>query len=248
MIDMNKEGKLLPLSMQVTRRILAEIQTGIYRNIDRLPPEVEIASLLGVSRTVVRDALSTLEREGFVNRKHGKGTSINRHVLSVKTRIDLEKEFSSMIRDSGFVPTVEIRGIQKTRADAVLAGWLDLAEGAEVISVDRVVYADGLPTIYCTDTIDQRLVLKNDYSLENLQKPIFDFLKNYCGTEVYMDLTEMHAVNADDILAEILDVPPGTALLHLNERGYSFEGRLVLYSSEYYREGILKHTILRKKI
>ncbi|MEA5058448.1 MAG: GntR family transcriptional regulator [Candidatus Pelethousia sp.] len=245
---MNKEDKLLPLSMQITRRVLAEIQTGIYRNIDRLPPEIEIASLLGVSRTVVRDALSTLEREGFISRKHGKGTSINRHVLEVKTRIDLEKEFISMVKEAGFAPTVKVWSLQQIRADAVLAGWLDLEEGAEVISVDRVVYADGIPTIYCIDTIDQRLVQNKDYCFEDLQKPIFDFLRNYCGVEVYMDLTEMHAVNADDNLAKILDVPTGTALLHLNERGYSYEGRLVLYSSEYYREGILKHTILRKKI
>ena len=86
------------LSVRIMHRILQEIKTGIYQNLSRLPPEVEIAETLGVSRTVVRDSLSILEREGFVTRKHGLGTIINRHVLSVVTRIDLEKEFLVMLR------------------------------------------------------------------------------------------------------------------------------------------------------
>ena len=63
-----------------------------------------------------------------------------------------------------------------------------------------------------------------------------------------MDLTEIHAVNADERLAAELQVPQGAALLHLNERGFDFCGNLLLCSQEYYREGILTHTILRKKI
>ena len=38
------------------------------------------------------------------------------------------------------------------------------------------------------------------------------------------------------------------ALLYLDERGYNFQGEVILRSREYYREGMLHHTILRKKI
>lgn len=245
---MSKDQKPMPLSMQITRWILQELKSGIYQNVDRLPPEVEISVQLGVSRTAVRDALATLEREGFVTRKHGLGTIVNRHVLGVATRLDLEEEFLKMVAATGKTPTVDFVRARQSLANAEQAKWLELQEGDEIISVDRLVRADGLPIIYCTDTFDRRLIKGRPYSLEDLQPPIFDFLYKFCGIDIYMDLTEIHAVNADDTLAHLLEVPKGTALLHLDERGYTIDGQLALYSSEYYREGILDHTILRKKI
>jgi GntR family transcriptional regulator len=123
-----------------------------------------------------------------------------------------------------------------------------LEVGSEVVCVDRLVSADDLPAIYCADMFDRRLIGSRPYTMEDLQTPIFDFLHRFCGIDIYMDLTEINAVNADETLSDMLKVPKGTALLHLDERGYTLDGRLVLYSSEYYRNGILNHTILRKKI
>ena len=59
---------------------------------------------------------------------------------------------------------------------------------------------------------------------------------------------KVQAINADSELAKILNVPEGKAVLYLNECGYDFRGKLILHSKEYYRDGIFRHTILRKKI
>lgn len=245
---MYETQQTVPLSVQIMHRILHEMQSGAYRYMTRLPSEVEIAESLGVSRTAVRDSLSILEREGFVTRKHGLGTIVNRHVLSVSTRIDLEKEFLEMIRDAGFTPSVPYLDIRECAADADLARVMELDEGDEVIRIDRLVCADGAPTIYCEDYLAKKLIENKSYRKKDLQCPVFDFLKKFCGTDVYMDLTEMHAVNADKTLARWLQIPEGTAVLHLNEKGYSLSGKVVLYSREFYRENILNHTILRIKI
>lgn len=237
-----------PLSVQIMHRILREMQSGAYRYMTRLPSEVEIAESLGVSRTAVRDGLSILEREGFVTRKHGLGTIVNRHVLSVTTRIDLETEFLEMVRDAGFTPTVPYLEVRECTADADLARAMELDEGDEVIRIDRLVCADGIPTIFCEDYLAKKLVVDRSYREEDLHCPVFDFMKKFCGTDVYMDLTEMRAVNADKALAERLQIPEHTAVLHLNERGYTLSGKLVLYSREFYRENILHHTVLRIKI
>lgn len=237
-----------PLSVQIMHRILREMKNGAYRDMTRLPPEVEIAESLGVSRTVVRDSLSILEREGFVTRKHGLGTIINHHVLSVTTRIDLEKEFLAMVREAGFTPTVPLLEIHERTADKALAAAMGLDEGDTVICVDRLICADGTPAIYCEDYLAKKLVKRQDYSKEDLEKPIFDFMSRFCDASVYLDLTELHAISADARLAQIMQVEEGTALMHLNERGYSVDGQLILYSREFYRDGILNHTILRIKI
>ncbi|HEX5097575.1 MAG TPA: FCD domain-containing protein [Acidimicrobiia bacterium] len=55
--------------------IVAELSGRIHRGElgpgDRLPPERELATSLGVSRDRVRDALSALERDGYVVSKRG---------------------------------------------------------------------------------------------------------------------------------------------------------------------------------
>ena len=81
-----KMSKPQQLSEKYTKEIFQEIKSGIYSRADRLPSEPDIAKHFGISRTMVRDCLSTLEREGFISRKHGIGTIINQHVLDVKVR------------------------------------------------------------------------------------------------------------------------------------------------------------------
>lgn len=245
---MIKQVKCEQLSMQIMRHILEEMQTGVYQELDRLPPEVEIAEALGVSRTVVRDSLAMLEREGFVSRKHGLGTIINRHVLEAKTRVDLEKEFFDMVRDVGYEPSAKILEIEETVAGEETGRLFGESADSEVIRVSRVVYADDVPAIYCVDTIPKSLVADLNYTREDLHAVIFEFMEKFCNTDVYMDLTEMQALNADAELARILDIPEGNAVLHLNEHGYDFKGKLILHSKEYYREGIFHHTVLRKKM
>lgn len=52
---------------------------------DRLPPERELITRLGMTRTVLRKALDTLERDGVIWRHVGKGT----FVASAEDQIDL---------------------------------------------------------------------------------------------------------------------------------------------------------------
>ena len=81
-------------------RLLEEMKTGMFAQCDKLPRETELSELLGISRTQLRDALSELDREGFITRRHGVGTVINRHVLDVQNRMDIETEF--LERVSGY--------------------------------------------------------------------------------------------------------------------------------------------------
>lgn len=77
------------------------LRDGIYAAAAQLPSELELAEALGVSRTVVRDALSELERDGYLERVRGIGTLVNRDVLMVENRMDQKLEFNKMIRAIG---------------------------------------------------------------------------------------------------------------------------------------------------
>ena len=234
-------------SKTIQRQILQEIRHGIFARSERLPRETTLSEQLGISRTQLRDALSELEREGFITRRHGVGTVINRHVLQVRNRMDIENEFLGIIRQHGYEPDVSRVRLYRETADTYIAGKLKIPEGTEVIRICRVCTADGKPAIYCEDVVEQRVV-KGDYTIQDLKQPVFYFLKEFCDIDAYMDLTQLHAVAADETVALALEIPMGTPLLNMEEVDYDIEGNTVFYSSQYFVDELFEQTVLRKKL
>ena len=64
------------LAQQVTARLAARIQDGVFPVGEKLPSESEIVRQEGVSRTVVREAISKLQAAGLVETRHGIGTFV----------------------------------------------------------------------------------------------------------------------------------------------------------------------------
>ncbi len=57
-----------PLSVQVYDRLIAALGASNVTPGDAIPPEIELAAELGVSRTVLREALRLLEEDGILQR------------------------------------------------------------------------------------------------------------------------------------------------------------------------------------
>ena len=66
----------LPLYYQVYRSLLGRIREDEYAPGDALPPERRLTELYGVSRITVVKALDLLERDGVIERQHGRGTFV----------------------------------------------------------------------------------------------------------------------------------------------------------------------------
>ncbi|TWG79256.1 GntR family transcriptional repressor for pyruvate dehydrogenase complex [Cupriavidus gilardii J11] len=64
------------LAEEAVNNLTARIREGQLRPGDKLPTESEIMATLGVSRTVVREALSRLQASGLVETRHGIGTFV----------------------------------------------------------------------------------------------------------------------------------------------------------------------------
>jgi DNA-binding FadR family transcriptional regulator len=63
---------------EVVERIAAEIEGGRLAPGDRLPTEQEMMAAFGVSRTVIREAVSALRAEGVVTSRQGAGVFVAR--------------------------------------------------------------------------------------------------------------------------------------------------------------------------
>jgi GntR family transcriptional activator of glc operon len=106
MTDLIRLGTRRSLRDQVAealeRQILDEWEPGY-----RLPAEGELAERLGVSRTVVRDAVSALVARGLLNVKHGVGT----HVAEPNSQAYADAIFLMLLRSR-----VTVREVLETRA------------------------------------------------------------------------------------------------------------------------------------
>lgn len=65
-------------SFQVAEQILKVLRAGTLREGDRLPTEREMVDQLGVSRTVLREALSALQLAGYLGSRPGYGHYVKR--------------------------------------------------------------------------------------------------------------------------------------------------------------------------
>ncbi len=66
------------LYQEIGMKLRNELHSGCYQIGDRLPPERDIAEQLGVSRTVVREALIMLELENLIDVRKGSGVYVVR--------------------------------------------------------------------------------------------------------------------------------------------------------------------------
>ena len=231
----------------IRSQLLSAMRSGEYADCARLPRESVLAEKLGISRTQLRDILASLEREGFITRRHGVGTIINRHVLNAQTRMDIEVEFLDMIRQNGHEAAVAYVRVSDGTADKHIAQQLQISEGTPIIRVARLCTADGRPAIYCEDVVEKALA-RGNYTIKDFKLPIFHFLQRFCGVNPYMDLTDVRPTVADAALSEVFQVPVGAPLLNMEEVDFDIDGKPVFCSSEYFADGIFRHTVMRKKL
>ena len=91
------------LRHQLAEELRSRIHSGELAPGDKLPSEPELARRPAVSRSSVRAAITMLEEEGFVRRRHGSGTYVtHRPALSN----DLSRNFgvSSLIASTDLEP------------------------------------------------------------------------------------------------------------------------------------------------
>ncbi|MEM5383579.1 FadR/GntR family transcriptional regulator [Paraburkholderia phymatum] len=76
------------LSDTVAQQLLAQIDKGAFARGGKLPTEAVLAQEFGVSRTVIREAISRLKNEGVVEPRQGSGVYVSVHGAIRPLRID----------------------------------------------------------------------------------------------------------------------------------------------------------------
>src|SRR5918996_4169366 len=107
------------------------ITGGTFRPGSQLPTEAELCEMLGVSRTVVREAMRVLEDDGLVTRRQGVGTFVRNHPI-IKN-LNFNFGITEMIESAGLKSGTTHLAFQKETADAEKAKQLGVSLGAPLI-------------------------------------------------------------------------------------------------------------------
>ena len=228
-------------------QLLREMRTGVWAHASHLPRESELATIMGISRTQLRDILAVLECEGFITRRHGVGTLINRHVLNLPTRLDMEQEFIDMIHAGGHTPSVAFTKAEETPATEEEASKLNLQPGTQLMRIQKLCTASKRPAIYCEDIFDAAL-LRSPVTEQALRAPVFQLLQDNCRINCFMDISQLKPIVATEELAEILQIAPGTPLMYIEEVDFDVDGNPVLFSRQYFVNDYFQYNIIRKRL
>jgi GntR family transcriptional regulator len=229
---------------QIVLKLRKLINTKAF-DTGRLPPEPDLANQLVVSRTTIRQALTQLEIDGLILRKHGVGTFVNDRVLNIGTRLEEVWDFVEMIKVSGHTPAVRNIFLRLEQASPIMSEKLALATGDEILITANVFMADNLPVIYCVDAIPAKLV-RNAYHNEELWGPVYSFLKKRCDQQVEYNITKIVPVIADKNLQELLLCKANIPLHYFEEVAFNSDDLPIMFSQEYYRPEYFSFNVIRK--
>jgi GntR family transcriptional regulator len=124
---------------------LQEILEGFITNLDpgtRLPSERHLAGRYKVARATVTQAIDELAGKGLVYRVHGSGTFV------AEPKFRQPQTLTSFTEDMlarGMVPGSIVLARDVVPASAVIARHLQVAQGIDVVQIERVRTANGEP-------------------------------------------------------------------------------------------------------
>jgi GntR family transcriptional regulator len=209
------------------------ITSGTYRPGSQLPTEAELCEMLGVSRTVVREALRVLEDDGLVARRHGVGTFVRNH--PILKNLNFNFGITEMIESAGLKSGTSHLAIQKETADQEKAEQLRVALGTPLITVERVRTANGRPVVYSLDTLTESLIQRAGFDPQLLRtESIYNILQTSLGKVIEYGIARLLPVAAPHRVTEKLQLPPNALTLYIVQTDYSSGDEPIVYSCEYH--------------
>lgn len=235
----------MSISNKLIKVMLHELREGKFKNIEILPKEEELAQYLNVSRTSLRDVLKSLEEEGYIIRVKKKGTIINKRVLNLHFRIDIEYEFKDLLEIAGYKHSYKLLGIEEIKADEYIAKQLELKIQTPLLEVKKLVFANEKPVILCYDYLNLNLFNNNIPEEKDYDPNIFTLLEDKTHERVDFNVTKIIPIIANKELKELLEVKG--PIIKIEDVGFSKYAKPILFSTIYWNGDFFDFHLVRKR-
>lgn len=226
-------GGMAPVE-QLDNRLLAararaEILQAIFagRFVDKLPSEDKLAAMLNISRTTVRSALQTLERDGVVTRQRAIGTLINPHARPSSLALQRLAGFDWLLRERGHDVEVDVAREWGTPPVEISEGF-HLQADQECCLIKKAYFADGTLALSVLDVVPRDVIAVDELPKE-IDPSLFAFSEQAFAAPIHHAVvTLVPQVKAG--ANSRLEIDDGVAFLRLLEIHYSARGKAMAYS------------------
>jgi GntR family transcriptional regulator len=222
-----------PSHSRIERWLAGVIGRGRLSAGDRLPAEGALASVLGVSRMTLRQALGALEARGLLRRKRGRGGG------TFVSRPRIECDLTGLPGFTEQMRRANVRaGARVVRAGLVVAEddvrrALDLDRGVEVYEIIRVRSANREPL-----ALEETYLSANDFPglLDHrLTGSLYSLMRRTYDLAPHTAREWLEPVIADEDQARLLETEPGSALMLVTRTAYTESGRPIEHAFDRYR-------------
>ncbi len=236
-----------PLAVQVHQQLLRWIRSGaIGDQRGALPSETEIASLLGVSRATVREALAWLQRDRIIYRRHGSGTYINNAVRKLPFTFEGLVDPAALIAAQGYRPTVDEVAVLQEPLDDEVARALEAEPGGDALLWQGRYLADGAPAAWVEAIIPWQAAPGDPPPSPSSHLGLSQFILTIAGSAGTHSVATLEAQIAAPKLASRLGLEAGTSIIRMEDIHLTDEGSPVFFTRTYCAPGVLKLQMIRK--
>ncbi|ANI40939.1 GntR family transcriptional regulator [Mycolicibacterium vaccae ATCC 25954] len=218
----------VPLYYQLAQAIEAAIRDGELAPGDRFENELALAKRLTLSRPTTRRAIQELVDKGLLVRKRGVGTQVVQ--TPVHRRVELTSLFDDLAR-AGQEPSTKLLRYEVGPPDEETARELNLAEGREVASIQRLRSANGEPLALMTNHLPVEIAPDADELESN---GLYQSLRAR-GVHIRLARQRIGARSATRTEAHLLDEKPSAPLLTMTRTAFDDSGAAVEFGNHCYR-------------
>ncbi|MBY8342870.1 GntR family transcriptional regulator [Streptomyces spinosirectus] len=219
----------VPLYYQLAQQLEAAIEHGVLAPGNLLGNEIDLSTRLGLSRPTVRQAIQSLVDKGLLVRRRGVGTQV------VHSQVRRPLELSSLYDDleaAGQGPSTRVVRNERRPAGPDVAAALGIAEGSEVVVLERLRLTHGQPVALLVNYLPATLL---DLDTARLEATGLYRMMRAAGITLHSARQTVGARSATAEEAERLEEDEGAALLTMQRTAYDDTGRPVEYGSHIYR-------------
>jgi GntR family transcriptional regulator len=223
----------IPYYHQLRQLLEAQIESGRLEVDAQLPGEHALCEAYGVSRTVVRQALSDLESSGLVVRRKGKGT----FVAAPKTPEGLVQSLQGLyddVRARGQELHSRVLRLAADRPTPAIARLLRLEPGEDVVVLERVRYVEGEPWVATVTHLPLALA-EPLLEMDMTRRSLYRTLEEDFGLRLLAAQRTVEAARAGETLARHLGISEGSPVLLLKSLTLLDDGRPVEYFVAWHR-------------
>lgn len=216
-----------PLYSQLVDLLKEKIEMEMEAN-DMLPSERDLTNRYGLSRTTVRLALQELEKQGYIYRKHGKGTFVS-DLSKQATNLSGSYSFTEQMLSLGKTPETKILELTVIEANKYLAGQLGVSLGEKLLKLKRLRLADEQPMMLERSYLPAKKFLTLSKQLLE-KKPLYDLFSQEFNQTIRMANEEFFATIAKSKDAKQLQILEGAPVLSLIRTTFNTENEIIEFT------------------